>query len=452
MRKKCYFLFVLLAVVSVISCKTIDDIDPEPKVSTYGNSKALHTFDGSMVNDWNTLQIRLIQSTIGYSTPVAARSLAYVNLALYESTFYGMDGYESLEGKIQGLENLPKPEMGKEYNWALAGNVAQYTLLREIYGTTSDFLKARIDTLRRQYEVKLKAGVDSEQVERSIRFGADIAKSIWTFSKNDGGHEAYMDNFKNIHVRNGGVASWNPTSSQTKPLLAKWGSVRTFLSSNVDIKPKVKLSFSFERSSNYFLGVNEVYSTVQNLNENQKDILNLWQDGEMSYTSAGHHLAVLNNIAKKEALKLDEMVLLNLKMAIALHDASIACMKTKYEIDYMRPVTYIRQTIDPKWSNIEKDDSSPEFTSLPATIAGVSAEIMANKFGEEYAFEDDTYASTVGKRPYKNFSTFATEASLAQLFAGNHMRVSIESGLENGRSIAKNVIQLNLKNTTNSTL
>ncbi|SOE20345.1 hypothetical protein SAMN06298216_0840 [Spirosomataceae bacterium TFI 002] len=458
MRQKRNYFFIILAFISIISCKPGDEIDPLEENETqegnlsFGKSKSVSTYAGTIVSDWNSLQIKLIQATPGYSAPVAARTIAYVNLALYESTVYGLVGYKSLEGQIQGLEKLPKPENGKDYNWALSANAAQYTLLREIYGTTSDVMKSRIDTLRRQTEVKLKAGVDEDEIERSIRFGAAIANSIWEFSKKDGGHEAYNNNFPNEYTRNGGAASWMPTSTQTKPILPKWGSLRAFIKSNIESMPSVKVPFSFEQSSAYFKGAQEVYGLVKTLNGEQKDIMNFWKDGEMSFTSAGHNLAVLNNIARKEGLKMDDMVILNLQMGIALHDATIACMKSKYDTDFMRPVTYIRQTIDPRWTNIEKDDSSPEYTSLPATMAGVTAEILANRFGEEYTFEDETYAQALGKRPYKNFTSYAKEASLAQLYAGNHMRTSIENGVESGRLIAKNVLQLKLKLSSDSTV
>jgi hypothetical protein len=446
MRVPSNYLLILLAFISFMACKPNEAIDPsEEGEFSFGNSKPASTYAGSVISDWNTLQLRLIQSTLGYSAPVAARSIAYINLAVYESTVYGMEDYQSLQGQIQGLEKLPIPENDKDYNWGLAANAAQYTLMREIYSTSSNVLKSRIDTLRRQTEVKLKLGVDEDEVERSIRFGAAIATAIWEFSKSDGGHEAYNNNYPEGYVRKGGAATWIPTSTQKKPLLPNWGSLRSFMKTNVDNIPKGKVPFSFEQSSDYFKQAKEVYNLGETLNEAQKEIMIFWKDGEQSFTSAGHNLSVLNNIARKEGLKMDEMVILNLQMGIALHDATVSCMKSKYDTDQMRPVTYIRQTIDRKWTNKEKDDSSPEFTSIPATMAGVTAELLASRFGEEYAFEDDTYAQDLGKRAYKNFTSYAKEASIAEIYAGNHLRNSVESGVENGRVIAKNVLQLKLK-------
>lgn len=453
------YFYIFLALLTTAACKTDDTIDPkaenenpgEEVVINLGNSKPASTYAGSIVTDWNNLEIKLIQTTPGYSSPVAARTLAYVNLALYESVVYGMEGHESLQGKLQGLESLPKPENGKDYNWGLSANAAKYTILRELFNTTSDVMKGRIDTLRRQTEVKLKAGVDEDEIERSIRYGAEVANAIWEFSKKDGGHQAYNNNYPDGYERKGGAASWMPTSAQKKPLLPKWGELRAFMPEELEPMPSVKIPFSFEQSSDYFLGAREIYTTVNSLNEAQKEIMGFWKDGELSYTSAGHHWAVMNNIARKEGLKMDEMVLLNTQMGIAMHDAVVACMKSKYTTDYMRPVTYIRQTIDPRWQAIEQDDASPEFTSLPATIAGVTAELLANRFGEDYTFEDETYAQALGKRAYKTFSSYAKEASLSQLYAGNHMRTSVESGIENGRLATQNVLKLKFKSTSDTT-
>lgn len=446
-------LYLFITIATVLACKTPDEVDPIVKEGeiSLGDSKPASSYAGTVVADWNNLQLKLIQSTPGYSSPVAARAIGYTNLALYETVVHGLDGYSSLEGKVQGLSNVPKPENGKNYNWALAANAAQYTILRELYGTTSDVMKGRVDTLRRQIEVKLKPGVDEDEIDRSIRYGASVANAIYEFSKKDGGHQAFNNNFTDGYVRKGGAASWQPTSAQKKPLLPTWGSVRSFFSQNAESMASVKVPFSFEQSSPYFLGAKEVYSTVNALNDEQKKIMEFWNDGDQSYTSVGHHLAVLSTIARKEGLLLDDMVLLNTQFALAVNDAAIASMKSKYETDFMRPSTYIRQTIDPRWTSMEKDDSSPEYTSLPATIAGVAAELLANNFGEEYLFEDETYAQALGKRAYKNFTNYGREASLAQLYAGNHMRTSCEEGLANGRKIAQNVMNIKFKNTTDST-
>lgn len=455
MRKLSHILFYLLIGSVIISCKSDDAVDPENKgeitnEETFGTSKPIVDFQGSLINEWNSLQLKLIQSTPGYSAPVAARSIAYTNLALYETAVFGMPEYKSLVGEIEGLTELPKPEGGKNYNWAIAANAAQYTILRELFSTGSDVMKGRIDTLRRQQEVRLKASVDEDEVERSIRFGASIAQAIWEFSKNDGAHEAYTNNFPDGYVRMGGAGTWRPTSGQKKPLLPEWGKVRPFITANVGDPMPMAKPFSFEQSSEYFKAAQEVYTTINALNQVQIDIMEFWHDGEQSFTPVGHHLSVINSLSRKESFDLEKMILLNLQTGLAFHDASIANMKTKYTTDVMRPVTYIQQTIDPFWNAKLKDDSSPEFTSLPATIAGAASTILTSYFGMEYTFEDETYASALGKKAYTSFDNYAKEASLAHFYAGNHLRVSCEEGVKNGVEIAGKVLSLPIKKETTS--
>src|SRR5262245_54280244 len=53
----------------------------------------------------------------GITPPVAARSYAYAAIAAYEATVWGMPGYASLAGQLNGLTSLPKPDPGATYDW-----------------------------------------------------------------------------------------------------------------------------------------------------------------------------------------------------------------------------------------------------------------------------------------------------------------------------------------------
>ncbi len=448
-----HFVFLTLFVGVFFSCKKGGgggDINPQEDSTGTSNAVSIlaETYSGNVITDWNELQIKLIQATPGYISPVAARTIGYLSLATYETIVPGMPGYQSLEGKLQNWNDIPTIEPDKKYNWGLAANAAQYTLMREIYATSSDVFKSRIDTLRRTFENKLKVGIDQDVIERSIKFGAAMATAVWEYSKTDGGHLAYNNNFSGTYIRKGGAAAWQPTGNQKTPLLPNWGNVRQFLEINKNQTFLLPVPFSFEKESDFFKEANEIYLISASLNPEQKAIADFWNDENELLGAAGHHLAVANTLATKEGLKLDKVAVFNLKFGLAMNDAVISSMRAKYNYNYMRPVTYIRQALNPGWSSLNLNSSSPDYTSIESTIAGIAATIMADQFGEEYVFEDNTYAGKKNKRAFKNFTDYASEASISQIYGGIHYRMSCKNGLLNGIEIAKNILALPIKKTS----
>ena len=49
--------------------------------------------------------------------------------------------------------------------------------------------------------------------------------------------------------------------------------------------------------------------------------------------------------------------------AIAMADAFIACWHLKYQVNLLRPVTYIQRYIDPKWQTALLTPPFPEYAS-----------------------------------------------------------------------------------------
>ncbi len=343
-------LFILMVMgVLFTSCKDKSaGENPDP----LSISKAASEFDASIATRWTDLQLGLIKSTPGYAPPIAARTLGYTSLALYESVVYGMKDNQSLAGQISGLSSLPKPDLTKQYSWGLAANSALSTLIVELYATTNDANKTAIDSLRRNIESTLKRDVaNQETIDRSITFGADIAKAIWEYSKTDGGHEGWKNNFSTDYKVPVGIGLWEPTSATQKtPLLPYWGKNRTFSALNMTTNPVAPSTFSFKETSEMFKLAKEVYDVSKTLTVDQKAIANFWADGGSTLTPAGHHFNIANIALKKEKVKLDKVAEVYAKVGMAVSDAFVACWRCKYVYNLMRPQTYIRQAIDPTWS------------------------------------------------------------------------------------------------------
>ncbi len=435
------YAIICLLSVYLTSCK---DKKGSEVITPAVESKKTSTYDASLAINWTSLQLRLIKSTPGYASPVAARSLAYTSLAFYESVVHGLDGYQSLTGKISGLTKLPVPDSTKEYNWGLAANAAISTLIKELYATTNDDNKASIDSLRRVSETALKTGITNQQIiERSINFGADIAKAIWDYSKTDGGNEGWNNNFPGTYKVPVAIGSWEPVSNQKIPLLPFWGKNRSFSSLNNSVTPLEPIAFSFKENSTMYNAAKEVYTVGKALTADQKALASFWADA--SITPAGHGFSIANIALKKDNAKLDKAAEIYIKLGLALNDAYVACWKSKYNYNLMAPVTYIRQAIAPSWSPFVYTQPVPSYTSDNATSAGASAEILTSVFGENYAFTDNTYQGSLPNRSFKSFEEYANEATVAQLFGGTQYRMASENGQKNGKEIAKNILKLSFK-------
>ncbi|MGR3810472.1 phosphoesterase [Jiulongibacter sp. NS-SX5] len=438
-------IIAILAIASIQlwSCKGGgEEVDPGTSEEM---SEKTSSYDASILAEYTALQLQLITNTPGYSGPVAARSIGYLSLAAYEATVHGIEEHQSLAGQLQGSIDLPTPEKDKKYDWALAANAAQHTLMRQLYATSADVLKGKMDTLRKNFEAKYSPGVGTDAIERSINFGNEIALAIWEYAKTDGGHEAWNANFPTSNSQISGSSKWQPTSTQKRPLLPNWKNVRPFLSANDQLAIDNPAEFSFNVNSDFFSYAQQVYITANNLSTAQNEIMNFWDDPtNASFTPAGHQLAVVAKLAAKEGYNLQEAVLLLLKVGIASHDAYVSAYQTKYAKNIMRPETYIKQAIDPQWEELISGTPSPSYTSAQATISSAIAEILTAEFGENYIFEDDTKGSLAPKRGYKGFTEYAKEARMAQVYAGNQYLISADHGNEQGKKIASNVMNLQL--------
>ena len=118
-------------------------------------------------------------------------------------------------------------------------------------------------------------------------------------------------------------------------------------------------------------------------------------------------------------------------------DALIGCWDAKFQYDLVRPVTYIRRTMDPKWEPLLITPPFPEYPSGHSTQSGAAAAVLTKLFGENFAFEDSTRKGDGLKpRAFPSFWAAADEAGISRMYGGIHFRAAIERGLEQGRCIA----------------
>ena len=438
---------MLASSIFLTSCKD-NSANTTPTPVVVDVSKAANTYSADVATKWTDLQLLLIKSTTGYTPPIAARALGYSGLALYESVVPGISGYQSLAGQLKDITTLPKTDATKEYNWVLAANSAEYTLLKSLYATTSDANKTLMDSLSRNIETSIKRDLTQDVTDRSIKFGTDIANAIFEYSKTDGGHEAYKNVYPADYILPTGAGAWEPTSTQKIPMLPYWGKVRQFVAANANANPPAPLVFSYKTTSDFYKDALEVYNTNKNLTADQKNIGLYWADGGGTITPPGHHANIASIVLKKENAKLDKAAEVYAKLGMGVSDAFVSCWKCKYAYSLLRPVTYIKNVIDPAFAPLIATPPFPEYTSGHSSGSGAASQILTDIFGENYAFTDNTWESKFTNRTFKSFFEYADEATISRLYGGIHYRNGNEKGQANGKLIGKNITALKFKKPT----
>jgi hypothetical protein len=204
--------------------------------------------------------------------------------------------------------------------------------------------------------------------------------------------------------------------------------------------------YSEAPTSEFFRDAQEVYDTGTTLTPEQQTIAQYWADGPgMTGTPAGHWIAIVGQVVTAHRLSLMAAAEAYARVGIAIADAFIASWHTKYVYNLVRPVTYIRDVIDPAWAPFLVTPPFPEYTSGHSVQSGAAATVLTDLFGE-VAFTDTTHADhglepALAPRTFPSFQAAAAEAAISRLYGGIHFRPAIERGLEQGACVGQKVLE-----------
>jgi hypothetical protein len=402
--------------------------------------------DADVALAWFDLSLDLVQTTGGYSPPVAARAFAYLGLTLYESVVSGMPGFRSLSGQIPELISPNATGEGRRLHWPTAANAALAATTRNLFATTSASNHGAIDSL----EASLRPlGGPPGLVSDSILWGKEVAAAVLSLARTDGGHDGHLRNFPTDYVPPAGPGLWVPTPPGfLSALQPRWGENRTLaVPSGAHCESGDHPDFSVAAGSQFHRDAIEVYDTSNALTAEQIEIAQFWSDDPGSTpTPPGHSISILNQTIEADGLDLARAAEAYLKVGIAVSDAFVTCWNTKYRYNLVRPVTYIWELIDSEWSPLLTTPPFPEYTSGHSVQSGAAFGVMADLFGDQHLLVDHTHeARGMTPRTFTSFSQCAEEAAISRLYGGIHFRPAIDLGLEQGRCVADAVGSLRLR-------
>lgn len=434
----------LAAALLLAACShDADQVAPSPAVSP-----AADTYAADVATKWADAELGLIKNGTGFAPPVAARAIAYSGVALYEAVAPGMPAYQSLAGQLTGLGALPRPGAGQRYNWAVAANAAAALMAKSLFGNATAAQRVTIDSLETALNQPFRP---APEFARSVQFGQQVAQAVFEWSRTDGGHEAYLNSQPTGYVPPTGAGLWVPTTpgAAGRALQPNWGHNRLFVPANAALPmPKLAYTYSTQPGSPYYAQVLEVYNTSRTLTADQRTIAAYWADAGQTITPPGHMVSITSIVLRARNASLATAAEAYARVGLAVADAFVGCWKCKYEYNWQRPVTAIQAMIDPTWQPAWATPPFPEFVSGHATQSGAAAQVLADLFGAQTPFTDDTHQARgpgFEPRTFANFAAFADEAAVSRLYGGIHFRSGNEVGLAEGQKVGRNVSALHFR-------
>jgi hypothetical protein len=395
----------------------------------------------AVLRSWYQLILDLVRHTPTYSPPVASRALAYFGVTAFEAVATGSDGLRSLAGQLNGFQAVPQRVAGETYDDAVVVQAAMAFAAQNLFANTGPTGQRAMTSLDAKLRAEVSNALPADVVARSEAHGQAVAAHVLAWSQDDGGAVVENMGFPLEYKLTPGPAHWVPTSliaQQQFPLLPNWGKNRAFAMPNGASCPTpAPLEYSEEKSSAFYKEALEVYQTRQSLSPEQTAIARFWSDDPMlSPTPPGHWVSIALQILERDKPGLEKSVEVLARLGVAQADAFVGCWQAKFQYDLVRPVTYIRRVIDPKWEALLITPPFPEYPSGHSTQSSAAAEVLTNLFGEDFAFVDATRRGDGLKpRAFPSFRAAANEAGVSRLYGGIHFRAAIERGLEQGRCV-----------------
>jgi hypothetical protein len=364
-------------------------------------------FSAEVPAAWFDLALDLVRTTPGFSPPVAARAFAYAGIALREAV-------------------TPR---GLAYHWPSAANGALATIFRLLMPTTPEWNFDAIARLERRY-----AGSAAAR-----EHGARVARRVFEASKRDGGHEGFLHNSP-PYRRPRGPGLWEPTPPFGYPALQPfWGRNRPFTRLRCDAA--AALPYSTDGSSAFYADAHECYLATTALTPEQIAIARFWADeAGVSATPPGHSISITTQTVRSRRASLARAADAYAAVGIAISDALIACWRTKYRDNVLRPITYVQRVIDPAWTPLLVTPPFPEYTSGHSVQSMAAAVVLTGLFGT-HPFTDRTHSARSGPpRSFASFDDAAREAGASRMYGGIHFRAAIDRGLQQGACVGREVL------------
>jgi PAP2 superfamily len=384
----------------------------------------------------------------------AARALAYINMAAYETVLPSMPNFKSNQIKFKELQ-IPKIDKPIEmYNWNIALNEC-YAYLDSSFLFRAGVHCKTIAPLKDSLSNIYKPTVSKVVFNNSKAWGNAVAKAVWAYAQTDieGAKQADEGDFNNYVMPIGNGYWQGEQFGGFTPQHPFWSKIRTFTTFGNDLVSPPPPPHSIDTNSVYYKDQLEVYKDWKNMDYEKRWRAEFWSDDIVLITfgPSTRYFVIAAQMVVKEKFNLEQALHLYCKLGIGLNDATTACWKSKYIYNTERPWQFIQKNIDPNFKAIMGDGfkqggKSPAFPAYPSghsACAGVGEMILTQFFGENYLFTDYSHLERKDfngtPRTFTTMKEMADDNAYSRISIGAHVRFDCDEGLRLGRLIGKNV-------------
>jgi PAP2 superfamily len=429
--------------LAFFSCQS--DVEPTPEpAKPIGAETAIQ---------WADMTLFVAKKTASNTPTYASRALGYIGLTMYETVVNGSKIHKSLSGELADMPILTRPETGKTYNWVIAMNAGQLSILRKFYPHASEPIIGMADLLANDIFAAQSKDLKQDVIDRSVQFGQTIANEIYEWSKSDGGHNGYLTNFTTDYVMPTSPGSWTvPVRGQTSsklPLHPYWGKNRNLVKADAFLFTPPIIPHSDDPQSQCYAQFLEVYSKNKILTDEEKEIAVWWSDDPAETVAPpGHSYNLATITVKKAQPDLFKAAETYARVGLSVADAFINCWRCKYTHFSQRPAAYIAKYIDARFIMFWPEPPFPAFMSGHATQAAAAATALTDLYGNNFTFVDNTHegrpdnplrGTAYKSRSFNSFWEAAEESAYSRFLGGIHARQDNEVGLAEGRKVGRNV-------------
>ena len=433
----------LLLLMTLIFTVAGPAASPTVKAQDTSVSPYATKLEPTVAQDWMQLSYRLVRDNT-LSAPEASRIYAYMGVALYESIVPGIPGNFSMSGSMEGMPFMPWPEeepYSVEYDWITSANSSMAVVLSYLFADV-EAAQPEIEALRDQHMTERTDEVGEEVIERSVAFGEEIGTLLTEWIAVD--NYAVVKKKEADYVPDDSEAwSWVFTR-EGNAVNPYWGEMRPFgLSYATACEVDLNIDYSTDSESTFYAQSREVLDTADRLTDEQREIARFWIDTPgVTGAPSGHWVMIGVQVIDRLELPLSRAGEMFALLNMTLADTFVSAWALKYEVNLVRPVTYIQENIRRNWNPYLTTPLFPEYPSGHSVTSGAAAQVLTTMFGQ-VSFTDRTPIINGHENVQRSFTSFqqaANEAAISRMYGGIHYRVAIENGLEQGRCVSNHVL------------
>jgi hypothetical protein len=376
-----------------------------------------------VVTDWNATAVTTVQA-LGPSTPIQARALAIVHLAMF-------DAANAIDRRYESYATPLKAPPGASLD-AAAATAAYEVLLRMI-----PLQKAVLDAALAD---SLKGLAEGPATQDGAALGRQAAEQILAMRRDDGADGKVQ------YTPGNSPSDWRPTPPAFQPAaLPQWPQVKPFVIPGVDKFP-VPGPHAVD-SAEYARDIEEVRikggARAVSRTSEQAAVAIFWTVP----TAIPWNAAARAGLAGRKGSPVDNArVLALLNMATA--DSQIGVWTLKYRYNVLRPVTAIRDprglnnpaiNADATWESFIVTPAHPDYVSGHSGYSGAAQAVLTALIGDETKVSV-TYPQNGLTRHWERFSEIAREVEDARAWGGIHTRTADAHATELGRQIGAFVV------------